>query len=302
MTIEGSSPLYQALRATFDANDANAFNNLIRQRLNDIRAEFSSWQNVPAAISTDEAAASRYIRCLVAIAQAADALGEPVLMETLVGPDETNPIVQWNRRLSHAETLSNAGEYTESNDELTKVLDEMKGFTGNAIVQLRPKALGWLGFNALREQKYAAALDFMSQAYEASKDANDEVGLVTYYEDRMMLRVIEVLHADPERGQRLLDARRLIAQAQDQTDSGRYQASFNLLSKADSIIQSQSDDELFRALLPKIHGLLGFNEYMLQNTEKAEEHTALAQKESEALGDTEGVRIYSANLEWINKV
>jgi hypothetical protein len=301
MTIEGSSPLYQALRATFDANDANAFNNLIRQRLNDIRAEFSSWQNVPAAISTDEAAASRYIQCLVAIAQAADALGEPVLMETLVGPDETNPIVQWNRRLSHAETLSNAGEYTESNDELTKVLDEMKGFTGNAIVQLRPKALGWLGFNALREQKYAAALDFMSQAYEASIDAKDEVGLVTYYEDLMMLRVIEVLHADPERGQRLLDARRLIAQAQDQTDSGRYQASFNLLSKADSIIQSQSDDELFRALLPKIHGLLGFNEYMLQNTEKAEEHTALAQKESEALGDTEGVRIYSANLEWMNK-
>ena len=296
MTIEGTSPLYQALSAAFDANDADTFNKLIQQHLNDILAEFSSWQKVPASISTDEAAASRYIHCLIAIAQAADALGEPALIEKLVGP-----IGQWNRRLSHAQALSNAGEYTESNSQLEKVLAEMQGATGTVAVNLRSKALGWLGFNALHVQEYAAALDYMSQAYEASMDAKDEEGLVVYYENLTMLRVIDALHGNPERGQRLLDARRLVAQAQDLTDSGRYQASFNLLSQADSIIQSHSDDELLRTLVPKIHGLLGFNEYMLQNTEKANEHTALAQKESEALGDTEGVRIYSANLEWINK-
>jgi len=296
MTIEGTSPLYQAFRAAFDANDADTFNKLIQQHLNDILAEFSSWQKVPAAISTDEAAASLYIHCLIAIAQAADALGEPALIEKLVGP-----IGQWNRRLSHAEALSNAGEYAESNSQLQKVLNEMEGATGNAIVQFRPKVLGWLGFNALHEQEYAVALDYMSQAHEAKMDAKDEEGLTVYYENLMMLRVIDALHADPERGQRLLAARRLVAQAQDLTDTGRYQASINLLSQAHSMIQSHSDDELLHALLPKIHGLLGFDEYKLGNTEKAEEHTTLAQKESEALGDTEGIRIYSANLEWINK-
>jgi tetratricopeptide (TPR) repeat protein len=297
MTIEGTSPLYQALSAAFDANDARTFNKLIEQHLNDILAEFSSWQKVPAAISTDEAAASRYIHCLIAIAQAADALGEPALIEKLVGP-----IGQWNRRLSRAQALSDAGEYAESNNQLREVLAEMKGATGNAIVNLRPTILGRLGFNALHEQEYAAALDYMSQAYEASTDAKDEEGLALYYENLTILRVIDALHTDPERGRRLIAARRLVAQAQDLTDTGRYQASINLLSQADFIIQSQGEDELLRALLPKIHGLLGFDEYKLGHTGKAEEYTALAQQESAALGDTDGIRIYSANLEWINKV
>ena len=301
MTIEGTSPLYQALRAAFDANDANMFNGLVQQHLDEILAEFSSWKFVPAAIRADQTTVSRYIQFLVAVAQAAEALGEPTLMETLVGPDETNPIVQWHRRLSRAQALSNAGEYAESNSQLQRVLNEMEGATGNAIVQFRPKVLGWLGFNALHEQDYTVALDYMSQAYEASIDAKDEEGLVVYYENRMVLRVIQALRADPERGRRLIDVRRLVAQAQDLTDTGRYLASINLLSQALSTIQDQNEDELLRALLPKVHGLLGFDEYKLGNTEKAEEHTALARKESEALGDTDGIRIYSANLETINK-
>jgi len=220
-------------------------------------------------------------------------------MEQLVGPDETNPIVQWNRRLSHAQALSNAGEYAESNNQLREVLAEMKGASGTAIVNLRPKILGRLGFNALHEQEYAASLDYITQAYEASMDAKDEEGLVVYYENLMSLRVIRALHADPERGERLIDVRRLVAQAQDLTDTGRYQASINLLSQALSTIENQNEDELLRALLPKIHGLLGFNEYKLGDTQKAEEHTALARKESETLGDVDGIRIYSANLDWM---
>jgi hypothetical protein len=62
-----------------------------------------------------------------------------------------------------------------------------------------------------------------AQAYEACLTAADEEGLVTYYESLMSLRVIRALHAEPERGQRLLGVRRLIARAQDSADAGRYQ-------------------------------------------------------------------------------
>jgi tetratricopeptide (TPR) repeat protein len=237
----------------------------------------------------------------LAIAQVFEAAGEPALIKRLVGEDETNPIAQWNRRLRHAQALSEAGEYTDSNRQLEKILSEMEGFTGSAVVNLRPKVLGSLGFNALHEQDYAAALDYTTKAYEACQIGKDEEGLITYYENLMSLRTIQALDTDPERGQLLLDVRRLIARAQDSADAGRYQASIHLLSQALSVIQKQNENEPFRALLPKIYGLFGFNEYKLGNTAEAREHTALALKEAETAGDADGVRIYSANLAVIDR-
>jgi tetratricopeptide (TPR) repeat protein len=301
VTIEGVSHLYQALYTAIEANDAQTFNDLVQQHRADIRAQIESWATVPAAIRTDQKAVTRYAQSLMAIAQALEAIGEPALMERLVGPDETNSVVQWQRRLSHAQALSAAGEYAASDSQLEQVLAEMEGATGTAVVNLRPKILGRLGFNALHEQDHAAALNYTARAYDACLAAEDEEGIVAYYENLMSLRVIQALDAEPERGQRLLDVRRLIARAQDSADAGRYHASINMLSQALSVIQSQNDDELFRALLPKIYGLLGFNEYKLGNSAKAREHSALALKESETIGDMDGVRIYTANLEAINR-
>jgi hypothetical protein len=72
-------------------------------------------------------------------------------------------------------------------------------------------------------------------------------------------------------------------------------------SHALDVVQSQSHDELFRVLLPKIYGLLGLNEFKLGNAAKAREHTAVALRESEIVRDLDGVRIYTANLKAINE-
>src|SRR5689334_307859 len=114
MTIEGASDLHQALYAAIEANDADAFNSLVQRHFADILAQFDSWRTVPVAIRADQNAASRYVQSLLAIAQAFEAAGEPALIERLVGPDETNPIVQWKGRLRHAQALSEAGEYADS--------------------------------------------------------------------------------------------------------------------------------------------------------------------------------------------
>jgi tetratricopeptide (TPR) repeat protein len=298
--IEGASQLHQALYAAIEANDVDALNRLMQSHFDDIVTEFDSWTTVPAEIRADQSAVSRYVQSLFAIAHAFAAAGEPALVERLVGPDETNPIVQWNRRLSHAQALSEAGDYADSNSQLEEILAEMEGASGPAVVDLRPKILGRLGFNALHEQDYAAALDYTTQAYDACVASEDEEGRVAYYENLMSLRVIQALKTEPELGHRLLDVRRLIVRAQDSTDAGRYQASINLLSQALSVSQSLNNNQLFRALLPKIYGLLGFNEYKLRNAAKAREHNAVALKEAETIGDADGVRIYTANLEAID--
>ncbi len=300
VTIEGASPLHQALYTAIKANDANTFNNLVRHNFAKIVKEFNSWTKVPAETRADQNATSQYVQSLLAIAQAFEAAGEPALIEQLVGPDETNPIVQWNHRFSHAKALSESGKYADSNSQLKKILAEMEGAIGTAVVNLRPKVLGGLGFNALHERNYSVALDYIAQAYSACLISKDEEGLVAYYDNLMSLHVIQALNTEPELGQRLLGVRQLIARAQDLADSGCYQASINKLSQALSVIQSQSNSELFRALLPKTYGLLGFNEYKLGNVERAREFSTLALNESEAIGDVDGVRIYTVNLEVID--
>lgn len=300
MTIEGASRLHQELCAAIETKDVNAFDSLLRRHWAEIVAEFDSWVRVPAAIRDDQESVSRYVQSLIAIAQAFEALGEPALIERLHGPDETNPVVRWQRALRRAQASTEAGEYDDSSELLKQILVEMEGMTGSAVADLRPRVLGRLGFNASHKKDYAAALDYTKMAYEACLSAGDEEGCVTYYESMMSLQAIQALHAEPERGRHLLHARGLIAQAQDLADAGRYQASKQKLSQALSVIQSQNDDKIFRALLPKVYGLLGFNEYKLGNASKARERTSLALKESETIGDAHGVRIYTANLEAID--
>jgi len=193
--------------------------------------------------------------------------------------------------------LAEQGEYGESDRELEGILAEMSGAAGSAIDNLRPKALGRLGFNALHRRDYAAALDYTAQAHEACQAAGDQEGVATYYENLMSLRAIRALETDPELGQRLLATRRLVAEAQDSADAGRYQASLGKLVQSLSLIGEEPEGDLFQALLPKIYGLRGFNEYKLGNAAEARESTGRALRASEAAGDVEGVRIYAANLE-----
>jgi len=300
MTIKGASDLHQALYAAIEENNADAFNNLVQRYFDEIMVEFDSWATVPESIRADQEAATRYVQSLIAIAKAFESAGEPALIERLVGSDENNPIVRWNRHLSHAQALSEVGEYAACSNQLKEVLAEMEDVTGTAVVDLQPKIFGRLGFNALHEQDYDAALDYTTRAYDACLAAQDEDGIITYYENLMSLRVIQAFKVEPERGQLLLRMRRFIAQAQDSADAGRYQASTDKLFQALSIIQNHSDDELFRAHLPKVYGLLGFNGYRLGNVPEAREHTALALKESGINRDADGVRIYTANLEVID--
>jgi hypothetical protein len=116
----------------------------------------------------------------------------------------------------------------------------------------------------------------------------------------MSLRLIRVLDVDPDRGHRLLEVHRLVGRAQDSADAGRYQASITTLSAALSTIQASDNDELLQPLLPKVYGLLGFDEHKLGHPAQAREHIALALRESEAMGDADGVRVYSAGLETID--
>ena len=295
--IEGASPLHQALYAAIEADDAKAFDDLARQHLAEILEVFSSWLKVPEAIRSDEQAANRYVQSVFAVAQAFEAAGVPSLMQQLAGRDESNPIIRWQNCLARAQALSEAGEPAQSSVELKAVLAEMEGASGSAVISLLPKIYGRLGFNALHERQYDAALEYTQRAYQAAQKAGDAGAVMTYYENLVSQRLIRALALEPERAQPILAARRLIARAQDSADAGRYRACLDQLKEASAIVDAAGTDELALALRPKLNGLRGFAEFKLGLHAEAREHTVVALETSRLNADAEGVRIYTANLE-----
>lgn len=297
MSLQGASPLHAEFHAAIEANDMAALNGLLQAHRQEVVEQFGSWLNVPAAIRSDKAAASRYVESLIRIARLFDHVGVPSLLQSMLGEDKDNPIVRWKRRLSNAQALSKGGEHGASDAELGAVLHEMEGATGNVVDDLRPKVLGTLGSNALDRGEYAAALDFMQRAHDACVASGDEAGRVAHYENLMSLRVIDALANAPAQGQRAVQVRRLVARAQDAADAGRYEASRQRLAEALSVIEGHPGDALLAALSPKVLGLMGFDEHRLGNAARARECTARALTGAEAVGDMESVRVYRANLD-----
>ena len=301
MIVDGASPLQQALFDAIEARDADAFNSLAQRYRDAIASEFPSWLKVPESIRADPQAADRYVHTIFTIAQTFANAGVPSLLEQLTPRDETNPIVIWKRRAAEAQSLSEAGEYEASSAALLAILAEIETATGTAVENLRPKLLGRLGFNALHQNDCQAALDFTARAYEAGRAAADLEAMASYYENLQSLRLIAAIDHDPERGNRVLQLRRIVVRAQDAADAGRYRASLEALDAAVEMHSTADSDPLVEALMPKIIGLRAFNHLKLGQADQARRHTTSALERARALGDSEGVRIYSANLEVLDR-
>jgi hypothetical protein len=300
VSIEGASPLHQALSAAIEARDAAAFNALIHEHGSDLLEQFVTWTTVPPEVRANREATKRYVESLITIARVFEANGQPAFMQRITGPAGTNPAVVWQRSVAEAQTLSEGGEYAASSAALEKILAQMQGASGNVVDNLKPKILGSLGANALHMRDFATALKYNEQAYEASAAVGDEEGLVAYYDNLQSLRLIARLEREPARAERLLDVRRLICRAQDAADAGRYGVSLGVLSGVLPALTAERDDEAFRALLPKCYGLTGFNEHRLGNKARAREQIALALQSAKDCSDRDGVRIYTVSLQTLD--
>jgi len=296
VTIKGASNLHQKFYDALEKEDFDALEKLLDKHGEEVIEQFKSWTTLPESIRGDDEATTRYGESLVAIAQLFAHAGVPALMEQLAGPDEENRIVQWNQAIGQAQLLSEMGQYAESTAQLKVILADLQGARGGIVADLRAKLLGSLGQNAMRLGDYAVAVSYSQQALEVCRESGDEAGQFAYYDNLMVVQAIRALHEEPDRGRRLADVRRLVSRAQDAADGGRYKASLEEVSRVLAMIESAGEDQLLHALVPKVLGLMGFNEHKLGMSEEALDHTEAALELSRELGDVEGIRIYSANV------
>lgn len=142
----GKKPdLRQQLFEAAARGDADLFADLCRQNREAILKGFPQWRMAPQATRRDREQIKRYGHGLVSIARFfAERLGDPSLLELLQGPEDENPIAQWQNRLVQAQRLLEREEFLAARDELVKLKADTDGLAGPGADELRPHTLGSL--------------------------------------------------------------------------------------------------------------------------------------------------------------
>src|SRR5690242_16235152 len=113
----------QLKKLLFDAagaGDHRKLEQLGRANRQAVLDHFPTWQKVPEVLRGDPAAMQRYVQAMVAVAEFfAQRLGEPSLLQRLMGSPQSNPLVQWQDRLAQAKQLMTELRYPEARDLLS---------------------------------------------------------------------------------------------------------------------------------------------------------------------------------------
>lgn len=271
--------------------DGDKFTALCNKHAQSILEHFDDWRRPPETIRDNPEEMSAWGHCLIRIAEAFESAGHPQLLVSLVGDTEDNPISRWTNAFPKAHGLSDTGNYKQSNATLLEVVDEMRGSTGTAIDELRPKIYGLLGTNYFRMEDLANARHYTELALMDCERTGDLEGVAVYTENLAMLLTTESNSPTAH-------CRKTIAKAQDFSDQFRYERSNALLRDVIEDIKANTELRPYRS---KVYGLMGSNYYRLDDIQHAKDYTELAIQSCKEDGDDKGVRVYTENLKVVSK-
>jgi hypothetical protein len=160
--------------------DSKALASLCAQHRTEIHRSFPVWRTVPAELRRDARAQDRYCKGLIAIASQFESSGDSSLIKLLMGDDADNPIVQWQRDLTEAQSLMDSGRAAEAVTLLHAVLERTRALSADGVAANKPRTLGSLGAAYFRTGDKARAIEFTQQALEMCRAVGDEEGVRIY--------------------------------------------------------------------------------------------------------------------------
>src|SRR5262245_18003226 len=111
-----------------------------------IRRDFPTWTRVPTEVREDPASVQRYAGALINVAHFfATQMRDPSLLNAMSGPQESNPVVLWQRALGQAQELMGHLRYGEARQVLSNAIADARGLQGSAVDSLLPVTYGKLG-------------------------------------------------------------------------------------------------------------------------------------------------------------
>jgi tetratricopeptide (TPR) repeat protein len=142
---------------------------------------FPSWQKLPEEVRADPAATQRYMHGLIGVAQTfAQVLGRPELMQRLMGPPESNPLVRWQQELAKAQALVDEGNCREAAGRLSDLLIDVQGMTGSGPDKYLPITYGHLGNAYFQGGEAGRAVAPLEKALELCRRNGDAEGVAAY--------------------------------------------------------------------------------------------------------------------------
>jgi tetratricopeptide (TPR) repeat protein len=173
-----------------------ALRRLCRRHAKLIRQHFPGWRTVPEQVRANPDQAQHYMDGLVAVAQTfANSLGDPALMQLLLGPPGSNPMERWHKRLDEARQLMEDLRYRDAATLLTDLLIDVRGLKGSGVDAFMPATLGSLGECYFQQGEAMRAIAPTEQALEIVRRISDDEGIVAYlgnlYEEHRYLEQAE---------------------------------------------------------------------------------------------------------------
>jgi tetratricopeptide (TPR) repeat protein len=184
------------LRQLLAASSPPALLRLCRRHAALIRQHFPAWRTVPVEVRANPQQARHYMDGLVAVAQTfANALGDPSLMQLLVGPPGTNPMERWQTRNQEARQLMEDLRYRDAITLLTDLLIDVRGLKGSGVDAYLPATLGSLGECYFQLGEAERAIAPTEQALDVVRRIGDDEGITAYlgnlYEEHRYLEQAE---------------------------------------------------------------------------------------------------------------
>jgi tetratricopeptide (TPR) repeat protein len=122
-----------------------------------------------------------YAPGLITVAQHfAEKRGHPELLESMSGPPEGNPLVQWQRALVEVEPVMAERRYDEAAARLRATLEDVKGLKGSGADSYLPITYGRLGECLFQSGDAEAARVPMEQALTLCESSGDGDGAIAY--------------------------------------------------------------------------------------------------------------------------
>lgn len=162
------------------ARDAALLAKLCEEHEDAVLAAFVGWKRVPEAFRTPDKV-GWYGQGLIAVAQHfAQVRGRPELLQDLVGPAQSNPLVGWQRALAEVQALMKEHRYAEAVPRLRTALEQTDGLQGTGADAYRPVTHGHLGQCLFQLGDAEAARAPTEQALRLCEAGGDDDGVLAY--------------------------------------------------------------------------------------------------------------------------
>lgn len=179
--IDDPMALRERLLDAAASGDTKLLALLCKTNRDTIQNHFAEWQQVPDEVRQDPEAVERYATGMISVAQCfAEQLGEPELIQGLMGPADSNPITQWQTTMEEVGELMAGFGFEDAITQLVESFRQLEGLQGPDASQMRAITIGRLGECFFQSGRPKDAIPHMKEALELSEAGEDREGVRAY--------------------------------------------------------------------------------------------------------------------------